>query len=68
MVGIAFGGYLGGAVGIEGVPGKVHGVAAHIADLPATEVVIDIPLEAVGSGGAGEVFGVVGVVGCGSEP
>lgn len=68
MVGVAFGGYLGGSVGIEDVPGEVHGVAAHVADLPAAEVVIDVPLEAVGAGSAGEILGVVGVVGCGAEP
>jgi len=65
-IALAFGG--GGEAGVYGVPGEVHGVAAHVADLAAAEVPIHVPLEAVHAGTAREVFRIPGMLGRGAKP
>ena len=54
--------------GIDGMPGEVHGMAAHITQLAATEVPVHIPAQAIHARTAGEVAGVVGVHGRGPDP
>jgi len=50
--------------GVDGVPGEVHRVAAHIADLPGAPVPMHVPMEAA----AFEIFRVVRMEGRGTEP
>ena len=55
-----------GQLGVDHVPGEVHGVAAHVAHLADAEVPVHVPLQAIAA--LGEIARVVGVVGRGSEP
>ena len=54
--------------GVDAVPGDIHGMAAHVADLAVAEIPIHVPLQAVRPGSAGEIAGIVGMEGRWPKP
>ena len=50
-----------GQIGVERVPGQVHGVVSHVANLPGTEIPIHVPGKTIHARPALEVTGVVGM-------
>ncbi len=61
-IAFAFGG--GGQAGVNGVPGEVHRVATHVADLAGAKVPVHVPMEAA----ALEILRVVGMKRRRAEP
>ncbi|OPZ96414.1 MAG: hypothetical protein BWY71_01937 [Planctomycetes bacterium ADurb.Bin412] len=58
----------GGNIPVQSIPGQIHRVAAHITHLPAAEIPVHIPAQAIGPGIPGKVPRIIRMHGRWPDP